>query len=79
MNLNLLGLDDKWRDDSPDYPPCAACGKPIGSEAEEMREEDDTYEPEIATRVWRDHPSKKGQKQEMCFHEACARERLIVE
>lgn len=78
MNLNLIGLDDKWRDDSPDYPPCAVCGKQIGSEEDDLRPEDDLYEPEIAVRVWRDHPSQKGEKQEMAFHQACAQERIFT-
>jgi len=64
--------DDKWRDDSPDYPLCSLCGKQIGSE--ELEEQSDLYEPEVPIRVWRPHPQRPGQQQEQAFHTACARQ-----
>lgn len=78
--------EDKWRDDSPAYPPCAKCGKQIGSpeddEAAEWAEEAqdflDTRDKELPMRMWRDHPDPKkraaGEKQEIAFHVDCARE-----
>lgn len=71
--IELDGLEDKWRLDSPDYPPCAICGKPIGSEQDdEKAEEIEDYEPEIATRIWRSAPEQPTQ--EMTFHTRCLSE-----
>jgi hypothetical protein len=69
-SIELDGLEDKWRIDSSDYPPCAICGKQIGSEADdEKAEEDETYEPEIAARIWRTQPEQPTL--EMAFHMKC--------
>lgn len=73
----LVKYEDKWRDDSPDYPVCAYCSKKIGSEEEE-EQADETYEPEIPLRIWREKPGKPGQKQELCFHIACASEDSLI-
>lgn len=78
--FNLDGLEDKWRDDSPDYPPCAECGRQIGSEEDEDREE--LEEPEVPFRLWRDHPAparaEAGEKQELAFHQHCASKRMRI-
>lgn len=71
---------DKWRDESPDHPPCAHCGEQIGSEElDEIAEgelEPMGEGPEVAIRMWRDHPDParqaKGDKQELAFHQECA-------
>jgi hypothetical protein len=67
--------EEWWSDGSPDYPICRVCKKQIGSEQDEEQEE--TCEPEIAFRVWRDHPSKPGAKQELAFHFSCAPKELL--
>jgi hypothetical protein len=73
----LLKFEDKWRDDSSDYPICASCGTQIGSEESEEQDEE-TYEPEIPLRLWRDHPTIPKEKQELCFHHACAAKEGII-
>jgi hypothetical protein len=74
---NLQKFEDKWRDDSPDYPTCASCGKQIGSEEADERD-DEEAEPEIPLRVWRNHPTKPKEKQELCFHHGCAAKEGII-
>jgi hypothetical protein len=69
-------LEEWWSDESPDYPTCRVCKKQIGSEEAE-EQGDETYEPEVALRVWRDHPTKQGEKQELAFHFACAPKELL--
>lgn len=70
FSIELDGLEDKWRTDSPDYPPCALCGKQIGSEQDEEKTADDVeYEPEIATRIWRQELEQPVL--EMTFHPKC--------
>jgi len=68
----MARFDEKWSDLSEDYPACAHCGERVGSEAEEETEDG----PEVAIRVWRDHPDRaraaKGEKQELAFHQDCA-------
>ena len=70
---------DKWRDESPDYPPCAHCGEQIGSEQDEIDKgevEPMGEGPDIPIRMWRDHPdparAARGDKQELAFHQECA-------
>jgi len=63
--------EEWWSNESPDYQTCRVCKKQIGSEAAD-EQEDETYESEIALRVWRDHPTIPGEKQELAFHFACA-------
>lgn len=78
MNLDLSGLDDKWRTTSEHNPPCAVCGKKIGDDehADRCDEPDvcpDTASHEIALRIW------KGEGQdtkEMAFHLKCAEPRM---
>lgn len=71
---NLQKFDDKWSDESPDYPKCASCGKQIGS-AEADEQSDETYDPEIALRIWR---KKDGKTQELCFHHECAEKERVL-
>ena len=72
----------KWRDDSPDYPPCAECGDPIGSEGDDEEAAMIGEAPEVAIRVFRKHPragyAAAGKQQELAFHRSCAsREGLL--
>ena len=83
MALDTRKYGDKWRDDSPDYPPCAECGKQIGSEDEDTVCAGEDTPPEVAIRVWRDHPDPRdaaaGEKQELAFHRACAMKNGLLE
>lgn len=67
--VELDGLEDKWRLDSPDYPPCALCGEQIGSEEEDEREGDEEGEVTVPVRLWRSMPEQPTQ--EMTFHFKC--------
>jgi len=66
----------KWRDDSPEYPPCAECREPVGSAVEDEEAVMVGEGPEVAIRVFRKHPdaarAAKGDKQELAFHRSCA-------
>jgi hypothetical protein len=73
--FDFTGLENNWHDDSPDHPDCDLCGLPIGSPEED--EKDDGTEPEVAYRIYRDHPDKPGVKQEIRFHIRCAQTRMI--
>jgi hypothetical protein len=71
---------DKWRDESPDYPPCAHCGEQIGNEERDDIDEGELEPmdegPDSPIRMWRDHPDParqaRGDKQELAFHQECA-------
>ncbi len=78
MTLNINGLEDQWRDDSPDHPPCAICKKQIGSEMDDLLD-GLSGTPDIPLRIWRPHPDpdRPEEKQEMAFHFACAEPRLV--
>lgn len=79
MRLNIDGLEDQWRDDSPDHPPCAICKKQIGNPEEDAIADllDECCQPEVPLRIWREHPAVPTEKQEMAFHFACAQSRLV--
>jgi len=86
IRFDVSDLEEKWNDQSPDYPACAVCGQQIGSpEEDEEREgieEDVTPDegPAFPIRVWRPHPdaakAAAGELQELAFHWACVKPRL---
>lgn len=55
--IDMALIDDRWSDESLDEPPCGLCGAVIA-------------EPPVV-RVWRDHPTRTGKKQEIALHWDC--------
>lgn len=76
----LNDFEDKWRDDSPDFPVCAHCDAQIGSaeEDEVVYYMGGTGGREQAFRIFRPHPEEKGQQQELAFHVDCAKKRGLL-
>lgn len=66
--IDVSGLEDKWRTDSPDYPPCAICSLPIGSpEADNADPEDSVIGMCSATAI----RVVDEKDRELAFHHEC--------
>ena len=83
-----LVLNERWSDMSPEEGTeecvCSWCGKMIGlDEADPVWEDHIEYcirceVCEIAIRVWKDHPEKKGLALELRFHPNCINEIIVT-